>query len=113
VNNTFPTWKGIPHTADTKYTWAEPAGAGGVQYPEVGKELLNAYFSDFVALGDPNAGNRTGVPVWPKYQDGGQGRPGLQLRMEPFGNSRVEGDGIRRTQCEWWRDERRASRLEK
>ncbi|KAI4950287.1 hypothetical protein J4E91_004944 [Alternaria rosae] len=113
VNNTFPTWKGIPHTADTKYTWAEPAGAGGVQYPEVGKELLNAYFSDFVALGDPNAGNRTGVPVWPKYEDGGEGRPGLQLRMEPFGNSRVEGDGIRRRQCEWWRDEKRAGRLEK
>ncbi|CAN9141115.1 hypothetical protein AA0119_g3025 [Alternaria tenuissima] len=113
TNNTFPTWKGIPHTADTKYTWAEPAGAGGVQYPEVGKELLNAYFSDFVALGDPNAGNRTGVPYWPLYADEGEGRPGLQLRMEPFGNTRVEGDGIRRKQCEWWRDESKAARLEK
>jgi hypothetical protein len=113
VNNTFPTWKGIPHTADTKYTWAEPAGTGGVQYPEVGKGLLNACFSDFVALGDPNAGNRTDVPHWPQYVDGGAGKPGLQLRMEPFGNSRVEGDGIRRKQCEWWRDESRAGRLEK
>lgn len=114
VNNTFPTWKGIPHTADTKYTWAEPGGAGGVQYPDVGKELLNAYFSDFVALGDPNKGNRTGVPVWPNYVNGwGGGLPGLQLRMEAFGNTRVEGDGIRRVQCEWWRDEERARRLEK
>jgi len=114
VNNTFPSWKGIPHTADTKYTWAEPGGTGGVQYPDVGKELLHAYFSDFVALGDPNKGNRTGVPVWPKYVDGlGGGLPGLQLRLEPFGNSRVEGDGIRRVQCEWWRDEERAIRLEK
>jgi hypothetical protein len=113
VNNTFPSWKGIPHTADTKYTWAEPAGAGGVQYPGVGKELLHAYFSDFVALGDPNAGNRTGVPVWPAYVDGGETRPGLQLRMEAFGNSRVEGDGIRRRECAWWRDEGRAGRLEK
>jgi acetylcholinesterase len=113
TNNTFPTWKGIPHTADTKYTWAEPSGSGGVQYPEVGK-LLHAYFSDFVALGDPNAGNRTGVPKWPKYLDQYEkGMPGLQLRMEPFGNSRVEGDGNRRVQCEWWRDEGRAIRLEK
>jgi acetylcholinesterase len=114
TNNTFPTWKGIPHTADTKYTWAEPAGTGGVQYPEVGKQLLNDYFSDFVAHGDPNGGNRTGKPFWPKYVDkNAEGMPGLMLRMEPFGNSRVEGDGERRTQCEWWRDESRAVRLEK
>jgi hypothetical protein len=33
--------------------------------------------------------------------------------MEPFGNTRVEGDGIRRKQCEWWRDESKAARLEK
>jgi acetylcholinesterase len=114
TNNTFPTWKGTPHTADTKYTWAEPAGAGGVQYPEVGKQLLNAYFSDFVAHGDPNAGNRTGIPFWPKYVDkNAEGMPGLMLRMESFGDSRVEGDGERRKQCEWWRDESRAARLEK
>ncbi|EOD44483.1 putative para-nitrobenzyl esterase protein [Neofusicoccum parvum UCRNP2] len=113
VNNTFPDWKGVPHTADTKYTWAEPDGNSGVQYPEVGK-LLHSYFADFVALGDPNAGNRTGVPKWPKYVDNNEeGLPGLQLRIEPFGNSRVEGDAIRRTQCEWWRDEARASRLQK
>ncbi|KAE8854976.1 hypothetical protein PTNB29_09227 [Pyrenophora teres f. teres] len=68
VNNTFPAWKGIPHTADTKYTWAEPGGAGCVQYPDIGKELLHVYFSDFVALGgDPNKGNRTGIPVWPSF----------------------------------------------
>lgn len=112
VNNTFPTWKGIPHTADTKYTWAEPSGAGGVQYPDVGK-LLHGYFADFVVHGNPSGGNRTGVPVWPKYVDGGEGRPGAQLRLEAFGNSRVEGDGIRRVQCEWWRAEERAARLEK
>jgi acetylcholinesterase len=113
TNNTFPTWKGIPHTADTKYTWLEPSGTGGVQYPEVGK-LLHGYFSDFVALGDPNAGNRTGLPKWPKYVDTYEkGMPGLQMRMEAFGNSRVEGDGHRRVQCEWWRDAARQMRLEK
>ncbi|KAF1962371.1 acetylcholinesterase precursor [Byssothecium circinans] len=113
TNNSFPAWRGIPHTADTKYTWAEPGGPGGVQYPDVGK-LLHGYLSDFVALGDPNKGNRKGVPKWPKYVDASEeGAPGLQLRIEPFGNSRVEGDAIRRTQCEWWRDEERAARLEK
>ncbi|KAH6639061.1 acetylcholinesterase precursor [Boeremia exigua] len=113
VNNTFPDWRGIPHTADTKYTWAEGKGTGGVQYPEVGKQL-NTYFSDFVVHGDPSAGNRTGLPKWPKYVDeNAEGKPGLQLRFEPFGNTRVEGDAIRRKQCEWWRAPERQSRLEK
>ncbi|KAJ4340956.1 hypothetical protein N0V95_007358 [Ascochyta clinopodiicola] len=113
VNNTFPYWQGVPHTADTKYTWAEGKGTGGVQYPEVGKQL-NTYFSDFIVHGDPNAGNRTGLPKWPKYVDNNaEGVPGLQLRFESFGNTRVEGDAIRRKQCEWWRDEKRAARLEK
>ncbi|KAF2644006.1 alpha/beta-hydrolase [Massarina eburnea CBS 473.64] len=113
TNNTWPAWEGIPHTSDTKYTWAEPSGAGGVQYPDVGK-LLHGYFSDFVALGDPSKANRTGVPKWPKYVDDNEnGVPGLQIRIEAFGQSRVEGDAIRRTQCEWWRDEGRAGRLEK
>ncbi|KAH7136184.1 acetylcholinesterase precursor [Dendryphion nanum] len=112
TNNTFPTWKGIPHTADTKYTWNEPSGNGGVQYPEVGK-MLHAYFTGFVAFGDPNKGASEEVPEWPVYVDRGERKPGLQLRMEAFGNSRVEGDAIRRTQCEWWRDAERAVRLEK
>lgn len=113
VNNTFPAWKGIPHTADTKYTWGEESGVGGVKYPEIGK-LLSTYFSDFIAFGSPSGGNRTGVPMWPKYVDDTEhALPGLQLRMEPFGNTRVEGDAIRRVQCEWWRDTSRAARLEK
>lgn len=112
VNNTFPAWKGIPHTADTKYTWAEPSGAGGVQYPDVGV-LLQGYFADFVVGGSPNVG-REGVPVWPAYQDAWrEGRPGMQLRMEAFGNTRVEGDGVRRRECEWWREGGRQGRLEK
>jgi acetylcholinesterase len=113
VNNTFPSWKGIPHTADTKYTWVEGKGAGGVQYPETGKKL-HTYFADFVVHGDPSGGNRTGLPKWPRYVDGyAEGEPGLQLRFEAFGNTRVEGDAIRRKQCEWWRDPERAARLEK
>ncbi|KAF1915779.1 Alpha/Beta hydrolase protein [Ampelomyces quisqualis] len=114
VNNTLPAWKGVPHTTDTKYTWAEPSGRAGVQYPDVGR-LLHGYFVDFVVRGDPSAANRSGVPKWPRYVDGWAegGLPGLQMRMEAFEYSRVEGDGERRVQCEWWRDEHRAARLEK
>ncbi|KAF1978282.1 hypothetical protein BU23DRAFT_654853 [Bimuria novae-zelandiae CBS 107.79] len=54
-----------------------------------------------------------GAPEWTGYVDGGVGKPGLQVRVEAFGNSRVEGDAVRRVQCEWWRDEVRAARLEK
>ncbi|PVH98172.1 alpha/beta-hydrolase [Periconia macrospinosa] len=113
TNNTFPSWQGIPHTADVKYTWVEPGGTGGVQYPDVGK-LLHTYFSNFIAHGDPNGQSGTGLLKWPRYVDGREkGEPGLQARMEPFGNTRVEGDGIRRTQCEWWRDFERMGRIGK
>ncbi|KAJ4355904.1 uncharacterized protein N0V89_003929 [Didymosphaeria variabile] len=114
TNNSFPTWQSIPHTSDTKYTWAETlqGGTKGVQYPEVGN-LLHAYFADFVVSGSPNGRQSQEAPEWAKYVDGGKKLPGLQLRIEAFGNSRVEGDGIRRIQCEWWRDEERAARLEK
>ncbi|KAI8939169.1 hypothetical protein NX059_005001 [Plenodomus lindquistii] len=122
VNNTFPSWQGIPHTADTKYTWVEPADARprGTQYPEVGK-LLHGYFANFVAHGNPNVGGnleparRDGVvPYWPEYVDDWEnGKPGLQVKIQPFGESGVEADGHRRVQCEWWRDPERAARLEK
>ncbi|KAF2446777.1 alpha/beta-hydrolase [Karstenula rhodostoma CBS 690.94] len=114
TNNSFPTWRGIPHTSDTKYTWAETlqGGAKGVQYPQVGS-LLHGYFADFVVSGNPNGKQSQDAPGWEKYVDGGKKKPGLQLRIEPFGNSRIEGDGIRRVQCEWWRDGDRAARLEK
>lgn len=115
TNNTYPSWEGIPHGSDTKYSWAETLEGGypsGVQYPEVGK-LLHGYFADFVVGGDPNGKQSQQSPEWTKYVDGGVKKPGLQLRMEAFGNTRVEGDGYRREQCEWWRDEERAVRLEK
>ncbi|KAH9861730.1 hypothetical protein J1614_011483 [Plenodomus biglobosus] len=119
VNNSFPAWQGIPHTADTKYTWAEPRDSRpvGVQYPDVGV-LLHGYLANFVVNGDPNVGRNTArgasVPYWPPYVDAWEaGRPGLQLEMRAFGESVVVGDAGRRVQCEWWREEGRAPRLEK
>lgn len=85
-----------------------------MQYPDVGR-LLHGYFVDFVVSGDPSARKREGVPRWPKYVDQyeEEGMPGLELRMESFENTRVEGDGERRVQCEWWREAGRQGRLEK
>lgn len=114
TNNSFPSWEGIPHTSDTKYTWSETlqGGTKGVQYPEVGP-FLQSYLVDFIVYGNPNTKQSQDTPEWARYVDGGKKKPGLQLRIEPFGNSRIEGDGIRRVQCEWWRDPARAARLEK
>ncbi|CAI6342186.1 unnamed protein product [Periconia digitata] len=113
TNNTFPSWRGIPHTADTKYTWAEPGGEGGVQYPDVAK-LHHGYLSNFVVHGDPNGSGMNGMLKWPRYVDANEvGEPGLQIRIEPFGNSVLESDGHRREQCEWWRDLERAERIGK
>jgi len=120
VNNRFPSWQGIPHTVDTAYTWAEPLSPtkGGLEYPEVGK-LLHGYYVNFVINGDPNKGNATQglalhAPVWPPFKDNYKdGKPGMQLRMEAFGNSTAQADSRRRKQCEWWRDTSRAERLGK
>jgi acetylcholinesterase len=49
TNNKSPSWKGIPHPADMKYTWGEPTA----QYPEIGT-LYHAYLASFVATGNPN-----------------------------------------------------------
>ncbi|CBY02067.1 similar to lipase [Plenodomus lingam JN3] len=125
VNNTFPPWQGIPHTADGRYIWAEQGGVGGVQHPDVGT-LLHSYLANFVVSGDPNGKGgmnsnglngsvpATPTPYWPPYVDAWEeGKPGLQLVMRPFGQTAVESDAGRRVQCEWWRDAERAVRLEK
>lgn len=120
VNNGFPSWQGIPHTADTAYTWAEPnePGKHGLEYPNVG-QLLHGYYVNFVVNGDPNKGKSTQglalhAPEWPVFKDDYKNsKPGMELRMEAFGNSTAQADSRRRKQCEWWRDTSRAARLQK
>lgn len=101
TNNSFPSWQGIPHTADTKYTWADPK----TQYPGVGHVLLS-YFASFVVTGDPNKLRAEGTAEWPVYQPVG----GKQLVIERNA-TRMEEDVIRKEQCAFWRDPERAPRL--
>ncbi|KAI0014487.1 alpha/beta-hydrolase [Xylariaceae sp. FL0662B] len=110
TNNRYPAWKGIPHAADAKYTWPEPKA----QFPEVGN-ILHGYLSSFVATGDPNTHRYPGSPEWPKYEPKGYGlesMPPNQLVIQPE-HTEVEADYIRRHACLFWRDPKRASRLNK
>ncbi|WYZ40811.1 hypothetical protein EsH8_IV_001152 [Colletotrichum jinshuiense] len=111
TNNSYPAWKGIPHTADTKYTWDEPV----VQYPEV-SHIYHGYLSSFVLTGDPNPHRYPGSPEWPRYEPTGYGidsEPALQIVVQPNNGTKVEKDDIRREACLYWRDPERAPRLNK
>lgn len=116
TNNTFPSWQGIPHTADTAYTWNEPT----TQYPLVGK-IHHRYLASFVLTGNPNTYRLEGSPEWPQYEPAGYDvttKPGKQLLVQPGpgGNgsaTQIEDDVIRREQCLFWRDPERAPRLNK
>ncbi|KAH7367915.1 acetylcholinesterase [Plectosphaerella cucumerina] len=106
TNNFFPAWRGIPHTSDTRYTWADP----GTQFPAVGNDY-HAYLASFVTSGDPNTHRFPGSPEWPPYEPQG-GDPGRQLVVQP-GDTKVEDDDIRSDACLYWRDPERAVRLNK
>lgn len=116
TNNSFPTWQGIPHTADTAYTWNDPA----TQYPSISK-VYHGYLASFVLTGDPNTHRYPGTPEWASYKPAGYGvetAPGKQLLVQPGakGNgsaSQIESDDVRREQCLFWRDPERAPRLNK
>jgi acetylcholinesterase len=116
TNNSFPAWQGIPHTADTAYTWNDPS----TQYPEISR-IYHAYLASFVLTGDPNTYRLEGTPEWDAYKPGGYGlasEPGKQLLVEPgasgiVSGTRIELDESRREQCLFWRDPERAPRLNK
>ncbi|GAB7363054.1 hypothetical protein MBLNU230_g3347t1 [Neophaeotheca triangularis] len=116
TNNTFPPEQGVPHTADTRYTWNEP----DVQYPEIGK-VYHSYLASFVLTGDPNTHRYPGSPEWANYEPAGYGldsAPGQQLVVQPGpgGNgssTRLELDDVRREECLFWRDPERMLRINK
>ncbi|RDW87219.1 carboxylic ester hydrolase-22 [Coleophoma crateriformis] len=112
TNNSFPAWQGIPHTADTRYTWNAPAEE--LQFPQIGS-ILHGYFSSFVVTGDPSQlrilEDTLQSPEWPSYISNGD-EIGRQLVLEP-GSARIEDDMIRKEQCAFWRDLERSGRLGK
>lgn len=103
TNNKSPAWKGIPHSADMKYTWGEPTA----QYPDIGT-LYHAYLASFVATGNPNTRRLAGTPKWPNWKKGNS----KQLVIKSTGPE-VENDTIRSEQCLFWRDPERQLRLDK
>lgn len=103
-------WRGIPHTSDTKYFFNDPS----VAYPVTG-EIYHGYLSSFVATGDPNKVRREGTPEWPQYKASRSKdapRP-KQLKINPGDYVTVEPDEIRVAQCDYWNDPARAPRLNK
>ncbi|RDW63083.1 uncharacterized protein DSM5745_10194 [Aspergillus mulundensis] len=104
TNNSFPAWQGIPHTADTKYTWDEPS----TQYPEI-SHVYHAYLASFVVSGDPNTFRYPGAPEWPGYRPDRK----TQLVVRPGNGTRAEVDDVRAEACAYWRSAERASRLNK
>ncbi|CAG9948042.1 unnamed protein product [Clonostachys rosea f. rosea IK726] len=109
TNNNFPDWQGIPHTADTRYTWDEPLS---VQYPDV-SHIYHGYLSSFVVSGDPNTYRYEGSPSWPQYEVNQANNGSLQLTVRPLGGTKVDLDNIRTEACRFWRDPARAARLNK
>ncbi|KAF9769535.1 hypothetical protein IL306_013044, partial [Fusarium sp. DS 682] len=105
TNNSFPAWQGIPHTADTAFTWDEPT----TEYPEI-SHIYHGYLASFVTTGDPNHHRYPGSPKWPAYK--GQDEWPLQIVIQPK-HTKVEKDKIRKEACLWWRDPERAPRLNK
>ncbi|KAF4965609.1 hypothetical protein FSARC_6596 [Fusarium sarcochroum] len=105
TNNSFPAWQGIPHTADTAFTWDEPT----TQYPEI-SHIYHGYLASFVATGDPNRHRFPGSPKWPAYK--GEDDSPLQIVVQPK-DTKVEKDEIRKEACLYWRDPERAPRLNK
>lgn len=106
TNNSYPAWQGIPHTADTAYTWDEST----TQYPEI-SHIYHGYLASFVTAGDPNAHRYPGSPEWAAYDGNAEGGA-LQLVIQPD-DTKVERDDIRKEACLWWRDPERAGRLNK
>ncbi|KAK4621915.1 hypothetical protein CLAFUR4_07375 [Fulvia fulva] len=103
----YVSWRGIPHTSDTRYTWASQ------QVPfELTGQIYHAYLASFVATGDPNTLRLDGTPEWPQY-DGSKGAEAEQLLVNPGNFTVVERDSYRRAQCDFWNDEERAVRLHK
>lgn len=108
--NWAPTYMGVPHASDAAYF----NGQQGTQYPEIA-DLYSAYWASFVVSGDPNTFAASDAPMWEKYA--GAEKNGTLLVVNPPEKGGAimekEGEGIRMEQCRWWRDEDRATRLNK
>ncbi|KAH8702914.1 Alpha/Beta hydrolase protein [Phaeosphaeriaceae sp. PMI808] len=109
--NYSSTFLGVPHASDGSYF----NGEEDVRYPEIAK-IYQSYWASFVVGGDPNQYASAGSAKWEKYEVG-NGKAGRQLAVNrpSEGGPKMENEeaSIRMEQCNWWRDEERAKRLNK
>jgi acetylcholinesterase len=109
--NYAPAYMGVPHASDGAYFNGQP----GAQYPEIA-ETYAAYWASFIVSGDPNTYRREGSVHWDTY-DVVDAKTHAQLVVNrPSEGGPVMEDergATRMQQCEWWRDDERAVRLNK
>ncbi|KAL5119311.1 hypothetical protein ACEQ8H_002798 [Pleosporales sp. CAS-2024a] len=109
--NFAPVYQGVPHASDSAYF----QGKASAQFPEIA-DLWSAYWASFIVSGDPNTYARNGSAEWETYQPG-DGYAGRQMAVNrpSEGGPRMENerDTIRMQQCQWWRDDARAVRINK
>lgn len=105
----YQSWRGIPHTSDTAYTY----DSLDVAFKDTA-HIYHAYLASFVAKGDPNARRWPGSPRWPTYQSNKRFNSNpLQIVVNPGMNTVIEEDTIRVAQCEFWNDIGRMQRMNK
>ncbi|KZF21315.1 alpha/beta-hydrolase [Xylona heveae TC161] len=93
TNNSFPTYMGVPHSADAPYSYDSPR----TQYPEV-SHWYHAYWASFVTTGDPNIARWPGTPEWPKYS------PDERMQIQVTKKEVIVQKDINRAEaCEFWR----------
>jgi acetylcholinesterase len=109
--NYAPAYMGVPHASDGAYFNGQP----GAQYLEIA-EIYAAYWASFIVSGDPNTYRREGSVHWDTY-DVADAKTHAQLVVNrPSEGGPVmedEREATRMQQCEWWRDDERAVRLNK
>ncbi|CAE7081466.1 unnamed protein product [Rhizoctonia solani] len=87
---------GVVHASELQYVSTVVAPKNPGQTANQSK-LMNAYWSSFIAFGDPNKVNSS-APAWPRYTVGNE----TQIRFSN-GTAYTEPDNIRRNATDFWR----------
>ena len=86
-----PAFKGVEHFSETQFVFANPDFLGPWPEHVALSDQMTIQWVNFVADGDPNAGN---LPYWPLYNESETGL-NLVLQTQRQGGSYVEPDTYR------------------
>ena len=84
-------YKGVEHFSEVQYVFNNPAFVGPWPEHKALSEQMSEQWINFANFGDPNG---EGLPVWPRYGEGGTGL-NLVLQREGQGGNYVEEDTYR------------------